>query len=122
MPFAKFDSEGACIAMSASQQSGFEETNFSVGTKIKKVDGVIREMTSDEITAEQTNLSNADNALDNRLKRDELLNSTDWVVTKALENGTTVSADWVTYRQALRDLPAHANWPALEDSDWPTSP
>jgi len=27
-----------------------------------------------------------------------------------------------TYRQALRDLPTHENWPNLEDADWPTKP
>ena len=27
-----------------------------------------------------------------------------------------------TYRQALRDLPTHKNWPNLEDADWPTKP
>ena len=27
-----------------------------------------------------------------------------------------------TYRQALRDLPTHDNWPNLGDDDWPTKP
>lgn len=27
-----------------------------------------------------------------------------------------------TYRQALRDLPDHANWPNLNDDDWPVMP
>jgi hypothetical protein len=27
-----------------------------------------------------------------------------------------------TYRQALRDLPSHTNWPNLADADWPTKP
>ena len=27
-----------------------------------------------------------------------------------------------TYRQALRDLPTHSNWPNLKDSDWPNKP
>ena len=26
------------------------------------------------------------------------------------------------YRQALRDLPTHSNWPDLKDEDWPTKP
>ena len=34
----------------------------------------------------------------------------------------TMSSEMTTYRQALRDLPTHENWPNLEDSDWPTKP
>ena len=40
-----------------------------------------------------------------RRERDRLLLETDWVVTKATESGVPVSASWVAYRQALRDLP-----------------
>jgi|TARA_R110000787_G_scaffold128930_1_gene240686 hypothetical protein len=41
-----------------------------------------------------------------RVKRNILLNETDWVVTKASETNTSISADWKTYRQELRDLPS----------------
>ena len=34
----------------------------------------------------------------------------------------TMSSEMTTYRQALRDLPDHSNWPNLEDADWPTKP
>lgn len=34
----------------------------------------------------------------------------------------TMSSAMTTYRQALRDLPTHDNWPNLEDADWPTKP
>ena len=34
----------------------------------------------------------------------------------------TMSAEMTTYRQALRDITSHANWPHLNDSDWPTKP
>ena len=30
--------------------------------------------------------------------------------------------EYQTYRQALRDITTHSNWPKLEDSDWPTKP
>jgi len=30
--------------------------------------------------------------------------------------------EWQTYRQQLRDLPTHSNWPYLEPEDWPTEP
>jgi hypothetical protein len=44
---------------------------------------------------------------DIRSKRNGLLAETDWVVVKAQEVGEAVPAAWVTYRQALRDLPAN---------------
>ena len=41
-----------------------------------------------------------------RIKRNQLLAETDWVVIKEREEGGSVSnfADWKTYRQALRDI------------------
>jgi hypothetical protein len=55
-----------------------------------------------------------------RAVRDQKLAETDWVVTKALERGETVPADWVTYRQILRDITS--NYSSLEDVVWPTKP
>ena len=53
-----------------------------------------------------------------RSKRDSLLAETDWTGL----SDVTMSADMTTYRQALRDITAHANFPNLADSDWPTKP
>ena len=53
-----------------------------------------------------------------RAQRDILLTETDWW---AVSDRTMTSAQ-TTYRQALRDLPTHSNWPHLEDDDWPTKP
>ena len=57
---------------------------------------------------------------DIRSKRDGLLAETDWVVVKAQEVGEAVPAAWVTYRQALRDLPANTADPA--NPVWPSAP
>ena len=54
----------------------------------------------------------------NRTKRDGLLSNTDWMAL----SDVTMSAEMTTYRQALRDITAHANWPNLADADWPTKP
>ena len=54
----------------------------------------------------------------NRTKRDGLLAGTDWTGM----SDVTMTSAMTTYRQALRDLPAHDNWPNLEDADWPTKP
>ena len=55
-----------------------------------------------------------------RGKRDELLAASDWVVVKAQEAGEDVPAAWVTYRTALRNLPAATSDPA--NPTWPTAP
>jgi hypothetical protein len=33
-----------------------------------------------------------------------------------------MNAAITSYRQALRDITNHANWPNLNDEDWPTKP
>ena len=54
----------------------------------------------------------------NRTKRDGLLAETDWTGM----SDVTMTSAMTTYRQALRDITDHANWPNLEDADWPTKP
>ena len=54
-----------------------------------------------------------------RLRRDRLLNETDWVVTKATETETSVSSAWKSYRQALRDVPSQSD---PDNITWPTKP
>jgi len=61
-------------------------------------------------------------ALFNRNNRDGLLSNSDWTQTLDAPLSDSVKAAWVTYRQALRDLPDHSNWPNLESGDWPTKP
>jgi hypothetical protein len=54
----------------------------------------------------------------NRTKRNTLLADTDYFAL----TDVTMDAAMTTYRQALRDITAHADWPNLSDSDWPTKP
>jgi hypothetical protein len=54
----------------------------------------------------------------NRSNRDTKLAETDWTAL----SDVTMSAEMTTYRQALRDITSHANWPNLEEADWPTKP
>jgi len=67
--------------------------------------------------AYQTTLD-ANTATANRTKRDTLLAETDWMAL----SDVTMTADMTTYRQALRDITTHANWPNLSEADWPTKP
>lgn len=53
-----------------------------------------------------------------REKRDSLLLQTDWWAL----SDVTMTAEQTAYRQALRDITAHANWPHLDEADWPTKP
>ena len=85
-------------------------------------DGAIRPMTEDELTARLTAMQATGAAIDNRNRRDFLMTESDWVVTKALEADVAVPSAWGTYRQALRDITDHANWPLLEEADWPVAP
>ena len=55
----------------------------------------------------------------NRTKRDTLLAETDW--TQVADAPVDATA-WATYRQALRDITTHTNWPNLSESDWPVKP
>jgi hypothetical protein len=50
-----------------------------------------------------------------RAKRDSLLAETDWTGM----SDVTMTAEMAAYRQALRDITTHANFPYLQDSDWP---
>ena len=60
----------------------------------------------------------ANTAATNRASRDQRLAETDfWGLSD-----TTMSSEMTTYRQALRDITTHGNWPNLEDADWPTKP
>ena len=60
----------------------------------------------------------ANTATANRATRDAKLAETDFYAL----SDVTMSSEMTTYRQALRDLPDHSNWPNLEDADWPTKP
>lgn len=53
-----------------------------------------------------------------RHKRMILLSQSDtWALTDR-----TMTADQAAYRQALRDITLHSNWPDLSGDDWPVYP
>lgn len=70
-------------------------------------------------TVEQINEYDDSVALSNREKRNVLLTESDW--TQAAD-APVDSAVWKTYRQALRDITNHANFPHLNEEDWPVKP
>ena len=69
-------------------------------------------------TADEIQDYNDGTAAVNRKIRDNKLAETDFYAL----SDVTMSAEMTTYRQALRDITAHANWPHLNDDDWPIKP
>ncbi len=69
-------------------------------------------------TAEETEAYDDLKAEENRATRDTKLAETDWWAT----SDRTMTQAQTDYRQALRDITAHANWPNLADADWPVKP
>jgi len=59
-----------------------------------------------------------DTAASIRAKRNTLLAATDYFAL----TDVTMDAPMTTYRQALRDITSHADFPNLDDADWPTKP
>jgi len=57
-----------------------------------------------------------DKAKSVRSERDQKLKDTDWMGM----SDVTMSADWATYRQALRDVPAQSGFP--NTITWPDAP
>lgn len=64
-----------------------------------------------------------DNAAEaNRSVRNSLLLSSDWTQMVDSPLSTENKTLWSTYRTSLRDITTHANWPHLNDDDWPVKP
>jgi len=73
----------------------------------------VTEKTSEEISEFDSMVADS-----NRFTRNELLAETDWWAL----SDQTMTAEQTAYRQALRDITGHTNWPNLNESDWPTKP
>ena len=88
----------------------------------KYVNGVLTDMTADEIAARQAEEAawaagaNDRAAAEVREKRNSLIAETDYL---ALSDNTMTSA-MQSYRQALRDIPSQAGFPT--NVTWPTKP
>ena len=70
-------------------------------------------------TAEEVQEYDDNQAASVRSERDGLLGQSDWT---QVADAPVDAAAWATYRQALRDITGHANFPHLAEADWPTKP
>ena len=86
----------------------FQDTTDENGDAITK---------ADQEAAHQARLD-AQVAEGKRMQRDALLASTDYYAL----TDVTMDASMTTYRQALRDITSHSNWPNLSQNDWPVAP
>lgn len=77
------------------------------------LDWNVSNMSVDEILVYNTKQADL-----NRQKRNQLLSETDYFAL----SDVTMTSEMASYRQALRDLPSHSNWPNLDEADWPTKP
>ena len=88
----------------------------------KYVNGVLTDMTAEEISARQAEEAawaagaNDRLAANLRNERDRLLSETDWMEL----SDVTMSTEMQSYRQALRDITDQADFPY--SVTWPTKP
>lgn len=72
-----------------------------------------------QLNEEELEQKRQEKAEGNLIIMQSLLDQTDhW----ALQDTPEMTAEQIAYRQAVRTLNQHENWPYLEDADWPTRP
>jgi len=74
----------------------------------------------EEFEAKLQELIDAQPLKELRTERNKRLTECDWVATRAFTTNTSVTDEWKTYMQALRDLPTTTEDPA--NPVWPTPP
>lgn len=100
----------------ASTQKVVKSTTPSLVSGKWTITKTVVDLTSEE----QTAITDA-KANEMRAVRDRKLASTDWTQFNDSPLDNTAKQSWATYRQSLRDITDHANWPNVEN-DWPTKP
>jgi hypothetical protein len=90
--------------------------------RFHNIDGVNVQFTADEETARDAEEAAWEAEADDRRavrvreERDAKLSACDWRAS----SDVTLSTEWRTYRQALRDVPTQAGFP--NSVTWPTEP
>ena len=98
------------------QYGGFVAPDPGGGTSYWVVDEDAQTVTNDQAQADADALASSWASL--RTERNALLASSDW--TQSPDSPLDDKADWATYRQELRDLPASTEDP--DSPSWPTPP
>ena len=115
--WAKIDDDGNKIPNDQRMQVKYVIVN-------KKHEGIVTRPTNVEIQRKIDELDVAEPMRVLREERNRLLAETDWM---SFSDSPTMTDDWKTYRQTLRDLPSTAE-PQLDEQGnltnvtWPTKP
>ena len=99
-----------------------EEVFMNATTDIETGETILVPLTDEEVAELLANRETADADLSSiRWHRNSLLNDSDW--TQMADSSLTdeKKAEWVAYRQLLKDFPATAS-KVSEFGDWPTQP
>jgi len=108
-PLTQYVLSGEVTTYTGAEQSA--KDNLTYGYKWAMPErAVVQILTDDEITAYL--------ATQARAKREQLLTSCDW--TQTADQSSAIKTLWQAYRQALRDVPKQAGFPAT--IEWPTLP
>jgi hypothetical protein len=84
------------------------------------VDGVWTQVYAVEpLTDEEVEAAREEQARRVRAERNRLLEQSDWT---QVSDAPVDQAAWAVYRQAFRDITDHANFPYLQEADWPVKP
>lgn len=94
-------------------QTCTQNTNPTLESGVWKLGWTVSSKSSSEISEFDTMMAST-----NRAKRDALLAETDYLAL----SDNTMSAEMQSYRQSLRDITTHSNWPNLQNTDWPSKP
>ena len=73
----------------------------------------------DGAAVERVEDTTAQAEIHNLMRRSAELAGSDWTQLADVALTDTEKQNYATYRQALRDITTHSNWPNLKDSDWP---
>jgi hypothetical protein len=94
----------------------------------KMVNGVLVQMTDAEEEQHTAFLAKMNTEAANeriealRIRRNFLLEQSDWTQMNDSPLSNEDKTAWATYRQELRDLSDLDAWPNLDDADWPVAP
>jgi|TARA_A100001015_G_C15014578_1_gene724846 hypothetical protein len=128
MNYIIYDSDGKISRVGSCSADNWDLISVSSGETLmegtadfitqKVVNGVIVSKSDSELAA----INNENLIALYRKDRDIQLQASDWTQLPNCPLTDTKKSEWATFRQALRDLPAHSNWPNLVDGDWPDEP
>ena len=61
-------------------------------------------------------------ALELKMHRENMLQGSDWTQLPDSPLSDSKKAEWGVYRQGLRDITSHENWPEITLADFPSAP